>query len=111
MSSALATLTSICSLCLQTAYFPHVVTYNDPGNLVCPVRKFGFFSYMQWLICAWKGLCKFVDEVEVWVAELAMHHHKEHKFKQMKLRYKLVSFPILGLLKRVFPCVPSSFMH
>ncbi len=28
-------------------------TYNDPGNLVCPVRKFGFFSCMQWLICAW----------------------------------------------------------
>lgn len=87
------------------------LTYSDPSNLVCPVRKFGFFSCMQWLICAWKGLCKFVDEVEVWVAELAMHHHKEHKFKQMKLRYKLVSFPISGLLKRLFPCVPSSFMH
>jgi hypothetical protein len=43
------------------------------------------------------GLCKFVDEVQVWVAELAMHHQKEHNFKQMKLRYKLVSFPMLGL--------------
>jgi hypothetical protein len=109
MSSALATLTGICSLCLQTAYFLHVLTITLV--ILCVLwGSLDFSLACNGWICAWKGLCKFVDEVEVWVAEMAMHHHKR-KFKQMKQRYKLVSFPILGLLKRLFPCVPSSFMH
>ncbi len=85
-------------------------TYNNLVILCVLWGSLDFSLACNGWICAWKGLCKFVDEVEVWVAEMAMHHHKR-KFKQMKQRYKLVSFPILGLLKRLFPCVPSSFMH
>jgi hypothetical protein len=61
-------------------------------------------------LCIGKVCAKFVDEVEVWVAELAMHHHKEHKFKQMKLRYKTSFLSNLGVVKEVVPLC-SLFIH
>jgi hypothetical protein len=110
MSSALATLTSICSLCLQTGYFPHVLTMT----LVILCVLWGSLDFS--LACNLADLCmeRFV-QICWWSGSLGCrvgHASPERTQVQANETKVYTSFlSNLGVVKEVVPSVPSSFMH